>query len=51
MPASARLLLSRFRLGGVGFASIALGVFATETLDTAGSVEEFLLAGEEWMAS
>ena len=45
------LLLGRFRLGGIRFASVGLGVLAAEALDSAGSVQQFLLASKERMAS
>src|SRR5438128_9687355 len=44
------LLLGSFRLRGGGFRRIALGVFASEALDAAGGVQQFLLAGKERMA-
>lgn len=35
---------------GFRFSSVAFSVFAAETLDAAGGVHKFLLAGEKWMA-
>jgi len=41
------LLLRGFRLRSICFGGIGLCVFASETLDAAGGIEQFLLAGKE----
>src|ERR1700721_732738 len=47
----ARLLFCGLRgFRSFGFACVALGILATEALDAAGGVHQFLLAGEEGMA-
>ena len=44
-------LLSGDGFGGFGLAGVGLGILAAEALDAAGGVDQFLLAGEEGVAS